>query len=110
MITVFSKKSKNATALANAMRNKHIGSGLEADGRARGFLLVDADNDGEAKPLLEKLIHHAALPDHPVPVDSVPWKHDPQVVLIGSKAKLLDEFEKLVPGFTKKFGPVETHD
>jgi len=117
MITIIEGPAKSGkSALANSMRNTHIGQGTpfghpdnDDSWRPQGALLVDDDNDGEPRHLLEKLIVGMALPADGTPVKAadVPWKANPQVVIVGKKEKLLDTFEKLVPGFKAKIGPVK---
>lgn len=112
MITIIEGPAKSGkTSMGNALRNQHIGkSNPDGVSVPHGSLLIDEDNDGEPRHLLEKIIHGMALPADgtPVAAKDIPWKHDPQVVIIGAKkAKLLDVFEKLVPGFTAKIGPVK---
>lgn len=112
-ITIIKGPPKSGKSLlANSIRNTHIGKGLdEKSGTFHGCLLIDDTQDGEPRHLLEKLIVGVALPEDgtPVPVDELPWKHDPQIVIVGdAKAKLLKTFEKLVPGFMERFGPVHT--
>lgn len=117
MITIIEGPKKSGkTAMANAMRNAHIGKSepfsekVAKDWRPHGALLIDEDEKGEPRHLLEKLIHGMALPSDGSPVDAkhIPWKTDPQVVIVGKgNEKLLDEFEKLVPGFKAKVGPVK---
>jgi hypothetical protein len=112
MITIIEGPAKSGkSALANSLRNRHIGRGLdEKAGVFHGALLIDEDQDGEPRHLLEKLIHGMALPGDGTPVNAkeIPWKADPQVVIVGKKQeKLLDEFEKLIPGFKAKVGPVK---
>lgn len=112
MITIIEGPKKSGkTALANSMRNSHIGKGYDEKAKAYyGALLIDEDQDGEPRHLLEKIINGMALPADGTPLDArhVPWKADPQVILVGKKAeKLLAEFEKLVPGFKAKIGPVK---
>lgn len=92
--------------LANSMRNTQIGNG-------KGALLVDDTQDGEARYLLEKLVVGIPLgeksgegPAVPRPAADIPWKDDPVIIFVGDKIALLDEFEKIAPGFTKMFGPV----
>ncbi len=94
--------SKQARAMADDLRSTRINQG-------KGALIVDEKQGGEPRHLLEKIIKAEALPADgtPVPADTVPWKTDPLVILVGKDApKVLDKFEALVPGFKKKFGPV----
>lgn len=117
MITIIEGPKKSGkTAMANAMRNAHIGKtepmpvGAPANWRPHGSLLIDDDTEGEPRHLLEKIIFGMALPADgtPIPASKVLWKVDPQVVVVGKKQeKLLDEFEKMVPGFKDKVGPVK---
>jgi len=96
--------------MGNSMRNTQISNG-------KGALLVDDTQEGEARYLLEKLIdgdHLGAIsgdgPAIPRPAKDVNWKPEPAIIFVGDKIKLLDEFEKIVPGFTKMFGPVRSLD
>lgn len=102
-ITIITGPAKSGKSrLANALRNSQITNG-------KGALLVDDTNDGEIKPLLEKLLVGVELPKKP-PADlaTLPWKDDPLVIVVGAKASILDEFEARLPGFKKFFGPVTT--
>jgi hypothetical protein len=102
-ITVINGPAKSGKSrLANALRNSQITNG-------KGALLVDDTNDGEIKPLLEKLLVGIELPRKP-PADlsTLPWKDDPLVIVVGAKAGILDDFEAALPGFKKFFGPVTT--
>ena len=117
MITIIEGPAKSGkSAMANSLRNNHIGNGgpftpdKGTDWRPNGVLLIDEDQEGEPRHLIEKLLHGEALPADgtPVPASKLDWKADPQVIIVGKKQeKLLDEFEKLVPGFAKKVGPVK---
>jgi hypothetical protein len=88
--------------LAAALRNSAITNG-------RGALLIDDTNDGEVKPLLEKLLVGVELPETP-PKDlsELPWKDDPLVILVGDKQGMLKTLEKALPGFREFFGPIRT--
>lgn len=104
MIYVVKGPAKSGkTWLANALRNKALST-------KAGALLVDEDQTGAPADLLAKLLIDMsaddAFGDKRVPVASLPWKKDPTIVFVGKKEKLLADFEVLVPGFTKKFGPV----
>jgi hypothetical protein len=117
MITIIDGPKKSGkTTMANSLRNQHIGAGgaftpdRSKSWKPHGSLLIDEDQDGEPRHLLEKLLHGDALPEDgtPVPADKLNWKVEPTVVVVGKKQeKLLDEFEKLVPGFKAKVGPVK---
>lgn len=117
MITIIEGPAKSGkTALANSMRDQHISTGgpllpdAKKGWKPNGSLLVDEDQDGDPRHLLEKLLHGDALPTDgsPVKAEQLNWKNDPQVIVVGKKQeKLLDTFEKLVPGFAKKVGPVK---
>lgn len=99
MIVVISGPAKSGKSLlANSLRNTAISNG-------RGALLIDDHSDGDAIHHLEKII----VADRFVPgtkAEDVRWKNDPAIVLVNAGEKRLDEFEKICPGFTKKFGPV----
>lgn len=102
-ITIINGPAKSGKSrLANALRNSQITNG-------KGALLVDDTSDGEIKPLIEKLLMGVELPETP-PADlsDLPWKEDPLVIVVGKKARILDEFEAALPGFKEFFGPVTT--
>lgn len=100
IIIIDGPQGSGKTSIAVALRNNCISNG-------RGALLVDEDQDGELRPLLEKIIVGVALPpEGPVDAGDVPWKPEPSIIVVGKKAKILDKFEKIVPGFNAKFGPV----
>lgn len=113
MITIIEGPKKSGkSALANAMRDRQISRGFDEKAQAfHGALLIDekAQDDAEPRHLLEKLIHGMALPADGTPVNAkdVPWKADPQVIIVGDATKWLKTFEKLVPGFKAKVGPVK---
>lgn len=117
MITIIEGPAKSGkTALANSMRDRHISVGGPLTANAKkgwkpnGSLLLDEPQDGEPRYLIEKLLHGDTLPSDgsPVKADELNWKHDPQVIIVGKKQeKLLETFEELVPGFTKRVGPVK---
>lgn len=91
---------------ADKLRNEHIGAGIAKD-KLHGVLLVHEDQEGEPHHQLEKIINGAPfIPE--TPINKISWKADPLIILVGKKLSMLKEFEKLVPGFTQKFGPVET--
>lgn len=100
--------------LGNALRDRAI-SKSKPDGITTPFgaLLVDDTQTGEPRYLLEKLMDGDFLsekagtgPAIPREAKDIKWKIDPVVILVGDKIRLLDEFEKLAPGFTEMFGPV----
>lgn len=102
-ITIIKGPEKSGkTQLAHALRDSQICNG-------KGALLIDDDNDGELKPLIEKILDGTELPDEP-PADlsKLPWREDPLIILVGDKAKMLKTFEAALPGFNKFFGPVRT--
>ena len=99
--------------LANSMRNTHIGTSKPEEGVYKGFLLVDEDQDGEPRYLLEKLMLGGSLGERagqgdPVPqaADTIAWKDDITAIFVNDKIAVLDDIEELAPGFIKKFGPV----
>ena len=99
IITGPSKSGK--TLIANALRNNQISN-------KKGALLIDENNDGEPKILLEKLLVGAPFPEV-VPNNwgaDLPWKNDPMIILIGDQEEMLAIFEKMLPGFVDHFGPV----
>jgi len=119
MITIIEGSAKSGkTTMANSLRNAHIGKGgvLTDDSpknwRPTGMLLIDEDAQKDAEPrhLIEKLLHGDALPENgePVSASKLKWKDEPSVVIVGAKQeKMLAIFEKLVPGFKDKVGPVK---
>lgn len=113
IIHITGPKKSGKSLLANSLRNTAIGQSNPAEGIFKGALLVDDSQNGEPRYLLEKLILGESLGVTPGVGDAIPrtakdikWKDDPLVVFVGDKIKLLAEFEKLAPGFTKMFGPV----
>jgi len=92
--------------MANNLRNNHINQG-------NGALLVDDSQTGEPRYLLEKLMLGESLgepgmgPPVPRPASKITWKADPLVIVVGDKIAIMDEFEKLAPGFKKMLGPVK---
>lgn len=92
-------KSGKST-IANALRNSQITAGC-------GALLIDEDQDGDARPLIEKLISGAMVPDEP-PTDlkTIPWKKNPMVIVIGKKEATLKELDAVLPGFINFMGPI----
>ena len=103
-IVIISGAAKSGkTLIANALRNNQISS-------KKGAMLIDETNDGEMKPLLEKILIGIQLPAE-IPDDwqtKLPWKPDPMIVVVAEKQKMLAEFEAILPGFKKQFGPVYT--
>lgn len=115
IINITGPAKSGKTLMANSMRNTHIGQSDPENGRYNGFLLVDEDQEGEPRYLLEKLILgdslgvQAGVGDAvPQSADSIRWKNDPTVVFIGDKISVLADLEALAPGFTAMFGPVRT--
>lgn len=115
------KPKSGKSHMGNALRNAHIGKSTPVGdpenpaGIIYGALLIDDTQDGEARYLLEKLVDGESFgpnpgqePTVPKPAKDVKWKKEPMVIFVGDKIKLLDDFEKLAPGFTKMFGPVTT--
>lgn len=97
------------TQLAHALRNSHIGQSDAERGIIKGALLIDDSCDGEIKPLLEKLLIEAELPaEPPTDLSKLPWKDEPLIILVGKKAKFLDQLERALPGFAAHFGPIRT--
>lgn len=100
-IIIITGPAKTGKSLvANALRNNAIAQG-------NGCLLIDEDQKGETKPLIEKLLDGAELPEDPK-VKDLPWKPSPLVVVVGKGAARLDEIEAALPGFGKLVGPVYT--
>jgi len=103
IVIIKGKKGVGKSSIANALRNSQIGQG-------KGALLIDEDQDGELKYLIEKIMDGQAIPDE-VPEDwaeSLSFKPDPVIILVNEKAKELDNIELMLPGFKAKFAPVLT--
>jgi len=90
-------KSGKST-IANAIRNSQIG-------QSKGCLLLDETTTGELNHLLEKIIIGVPFTEG---MKDIPWKKEAMVVAVNDKAELLDEFEKMVPGFREQLGPIVT--
>jgi len=92
------------TLIANALRNNQLSF-------KKGALLVDETTDGEIRHLIEKILVGVPLPQI-IPADwatALPWKDDPMIILVGDQAgDTLAAFEGVLPGFSKKFGPIYT--
>lgn len=102
IVIITGSPESGKTLTANALRN-------DAISRGRGCLLIDDTQDGEAIPLLEKII--AGVPFDPkTPISEIPWKEDPLIIAVGSGKDRLDEIEALLPGFKAAMGPVYTVD
>lgn len=113
IIHIEGPKKSGKSLMANAMRNTHIGQSQPEEGVIKGALLVDDNQTGEPRYLLEKLMDGDILGERPGVGEAIPrkvsdikWKADVTVIFVGDKIDLLAEFEELVPGFTKAFGPV----
>ena len=91
-------KSGKST-IANAIRNDLIN-------HKRGALLLDEQTEGEPIHLLEKLIDSADPFEAGTAASKTKWKKDGVVIAVGKQIALIDELEKLAPGFKKQFGPV----
>jgi hypothetical protein len=103
IVIIKGQAKSGKTLIANALRNNQISS-------KKGALLIDETNDGEAKPLLEKILIGVPLPAE-IPADwatKLPWKPDAMIIVVAEKQKMLDQFEAVLPGFKEKFGPVYT--
>lgn len=92
------ENTENGLLQANAMRNANIA-------QKKGALLVREDCDGGNKELLEKILVAVEF-DPQVAVEAQPWKPDSVIILVGTAASKLNEFETMCPGFTEFFGPV----
>jgi hypothetical protein len=117
IVIIRGDKATGKTLIANALRNNQIAN-------KRGALLVDEDQPGEIKPLLEKLLVGVPLPTPPADADdgararwredfdinALPWKAEPMVILVGGKEAVLDQFEEAAPGFKKLMGEVYVID
>jgi ATP/maltotriose-dependent transcriptional regulator MalT len=101
IILITGPAGSGKTTLANALRAQQISN-------QRGALLIDEANDGEPAPLLQKILQGVHLQPG-VAADKQPWKPASAVIIVGAKkAALLDEFERLAPGFAAVHGPVFT--
>ena len=100
IIAIKGPAKSGKSLLANSLRNTAIANG-------RGALLIDDHADGEAEHHLEKIIRGDSFVPG-TPADQVNWKKEPQVILVNSGVKRLEEFEAICPGFTEMFGPVST--
>jgi len=88
-------------AEANTLRNSAISGG-------RGALIMRAGEKAEARYLLEKIIVAEIFQQGKKTVDEIPWKPKPDIIFVNEGISRLTEFEKLVPGFQRKFGPTVT--
>lgn len=111
IIHITGPKKAGKSLLANSLRNTHIAKSTRAtegeEGTVYGALLVDDTQEGEPRFLLEKLLDGLALTPG-LPAEEYIWKEDPQIIFVGDKIDLLEEFEELIPGLTEKLGPVRT--
>lgn len=113
MITIIEGPKKSGKSqLASSLRDRQISRGYDEKAKAyHGALLIDEDAQKDAEPrhLIEKLLAGDALPADGTPVKAkeLNWKADPQMIVVGDATKHLKAFEKLVPGFTAKVGPVK---
>lgn len=88
--------------IANALRNDQIAKG-------NGALLVDETQNGAPNHLLEKLlVGGVGTLTSATDAAKLEWKKNCDVIVVGAKKSILADFEKLVPGFKKQFGPVVT--
>lgn len=101
IIFIDGPKQSGKSFLGNAIRDSQIS-------KRQGGLLIDEDQDGEAKFLLEKLLNGAELLSFTFNAGQLPWKDSPTAIFIGEKKALLDEFERIVPGFTEHLSPIIT--
>lgn len=103
-IVIITGKSKSGKSLvANALRNNQVSN-------KQGALLIDENNDGANNHLLEKIIVGVPLPEV-IPAnwaDTIPFKPKSMIILVGDKQSKLQDFEKILPGFCEKFGPIYT--
>ena len=98
-------KGSGKSTLANALRNEQIRNG-------KGALLVDDDQEGEIKPLVEKLLKGVEFPvdDPPKDLKSLPWKDNPMLIVVEGKRKFFEELEDFCPGLAKIFGSASRLD
>ena len=103
-IMIITGPAKSGKSLiASCLRNNQISN-------KHGALLIDEACDGEPDVLLEKIIVGVTMPtDPPTGWESaIPWKSNSMIIVVGEQAKMLDVFEKRLPGFAKHFGPTYT--
>lgn len=86
------------TTVATALRNSQVGQG-------KGCLLIDETTEGDLNHLLEKII--VGIPFEEGMTD-IPWKKESMVIFVNDTDKLIEEFEKMVPGFVEQLGPIHT--
>lgn len=100
-----------------ALRSVQIGKGC-------GCLLLNKPNgdDHAIEHQIEKLLageklirgekllvgesHRTDTWEAPKDLSGLRWKKDPMVLVYGNDEKILDQFEKFLPGFKKFVGPV----
>lgn len=99
MIYVISGPSKSGkTFVANSLRNNALQQKTSA-------LMIDDDDKGELEPLVEKIL--SGRLDKSKKVNEMSWKAYPVVIVVGSAGEaVLGKIEEMLPGFTKKHGPV----
>lgn len=91
--------------VANALRNKALNYRVDGTDESSS-LLIDENQNGDLKGLLEKIIRGDQL-QFGQTVDEINWKANPQIIVVGEfGAARLEEIERLLPGFKAKFGPV----
>jgi hypothetical protein len=117
MIVIVRGPRDKAQPHLEAIRSVQIGKGCGC------LLLNEPDGDDhkvehQIEKLLvgEKLIkgerllvgesHRTDTWEAPKDLSKLKWKKDPMVLLYGHDEKVLDQFEKLLPGFKKLLGPV----
>jgi len=104
-ITIINGQPRSGkTMIANALRNMVLNYRQSGDAE-RGALLIEEGFQGEIKGLLEKIIKGEEL-KFGAKLEEIPWKPNPEVIVIGSGIGVLDDIETLLPGFKKKFGPI----
>lgn len=84
--------------IANSLRNNAVNSG-------KGCLLLDEDQEGELKSLIEKIIDGDRL-EFGQKVDKIKWKKDPQIIVVGKGMEVLKQIESVLPGFMGQFEPI----
>lgn len=111
-------KGTGKSFTANSFRAQGVNLG-------RGTLLIDdhLKDDGATAILLEKIIAdgdedflngkrgrltdtHGKPKKETFDIATINWKNDPVIIFVGDAIERLADIEKMVPGFTKKFGPV----
>lgn len=72
------------------------------------LIVLKPEGDDHAIPhQIEKILDGQRFPENP-PADlsELHWKPEPVVLVCEDYRKVLDQFDKVCPGFTRFFGPV----